>query len=72
MEVGLRLKDKGGDEYPILEGYLYVSRNDLPVGKARWFELPLFGDEPLKQRVGAALFAIINRTRKLEINPNNY
>ena len=68
MEVGLRIKDKAEQGYQILEGYLYVARRNIPLGKARWFEWPLVGDEPLKQRVEAAIYAIVNETRNLGIN----
>ena len=68
MEVGLRIKDKAEQGYQILEGYLYVARRNILLGKARWFEWPLVGDEPLKQRVEAAIYAIVNETRNLGIN----
>ena len=68
MEVGLRIKYKAEQGHQILKGYLYVARTNISLGKARWFEWPLVGDEPLKQRVEAAIYAIVNETRNLGIN----
>ena len=37
LEAGLRLHQEPGDDTPVLEGYLYATRTEVPLGKARWF-----------------------------------
>ena len=66
LEAGLRLRQEPGDDTPVLEGYLYATRTEVPLGKARWFSWPLVGEEPLKERVGAALRALVNTPKNLE------
>ena len=54
-------QNQAGKEYPILEGYLYVSKNDLPLGKC--IGLNGGGDEYLFYKVQASIHALVNKTK---------